>query len=52
MKEYKRISLEIINSDDVLATSSEVETGRIPFSLGSDEKSMMTYSVDSSSFEL
>ena len=40
MKKYNTVEIEILNSPDVVSTSAEVETERIP----------LTYSVNESSY--
>ncbi|MBR2466171.1 MAG: hypothetical protein IKB38_04500 [Clostridia bacterium] len=52
MKKYERISIEISESGDVVSTSSEVETGKIPFAYGADDASYspMSYGVNESSY--
>ena len=51
MKKYNRLSVEIIDTDDVVATSSAVETEKITFVRNSGSKSPMEYDIDSSSYE-
>lgn len=52
MKNYELISIEITQADDVIATSSEVETERIPLIYGTDNASynFMSNNVDESSY--
>ncbi len=52
MKKYERISIEITESGDVVSTSSEVETERIPFVYGADDASFtpMSYNINQSSY--